>query len=452
MDQDLTDDTSRPWLEIKDLANAGSWGTIRRRLQDMAEADRLHAVSHLDREILADLLEALRRDDAADLLERLPESQAADALDEIDPHAAAEILDQMASDDQVDLLARMDDSEAVLAEAAPESAERARELLRHAPETAGGLMASEVLTFEEGVDVGTVVDEIRQHPTFASFAIQYLYVVSALGILRGLVQLRSLIVSQRTDPIAGLMIAEPLSVPATATLAELEDLFDRFAFLGAPVVDDTGKLLGVVHRSAVEEALAESAQADHMKSMGLVREELRSMPVFFRARRRLSWLSVNIVLNMVAASVIAAYQETLEAAIALAVFLPMISDMSGCSGNQAVAVSMRELSLGILRPTEALRVWGQEVSLGVINGLALGLLIGTVAYLWQGNAVLGLVVGSALAINTVVAVSIGGVIPLLLRRFGHDPALASGPVLTTITDLCGFFFALSFATLALDRL
>ncbi len=130
----------------------------------------------------------------------------------------------------------------------------------------------------------------------------------------------------------------------------------------------------------------------------------------------------------------------------------MISDMSGCSGNQAVAVSMRELSLGILRLNEALRVWRQEVSLGAINGITLGGLIGTVAYLWQGSAALGFVVGVALAINTVVAVSIGGVIPLLLRRAGQDPALASGPVSTTITDMCGFFLALSIATLTLEHL
>ncbi len=442
----------RPWLEIEELASSGNWSVIRRRLREMPEADRLYTVSHLDTDVLADLLAALRREDAADLLDWLPEAQAADALDEVDPQAAAEILEQMASDDQADLLGRMDESEAVLAEVAPESAAQVRELLRHAPETAGGLMASEIFTIEEGVLVGTVIDRIRQHPTFASFPIQYIYVVSRSGALRGLVQLRSLVVSQPAQPIADVMIVDPISAPAKASLSELEDLFNRFEFLGAPVVDEKGELLGVVHRSAVEEALAESAQSDHMKSLGLVNEELRSMPVWFRSRRRLSWLSVNIILNMIAASVIAAYQETLEAAIALAIFLPMISDMSGCSGNQAVAVSMRELSLGVLRPNEVLRVWRQEISLGLINGLALGVLIGGVAFFWQGSVALGLVVGGALAVNTVVAVSIGGVIPLLLRQVGQDPALASGPVLTTITDMCGFFFALSFATLALGRL
>jgi magnesium transporter len=126
--------------------------------------------------------------------------------------------------------------------------------------------------------------------------------------------------------------------------------------------------------------------------------------------------------------------------------------MSGCSGNQAVAVSMRELTLGVVKPRDVIRVWWQEVSVGLMNGAALGLLLGVVAYFWQGNPLLGLVVGLALAINTVIAVSIGGTVPLLLKGVRADPAVASGPVLTTITDMCGFFLVLAFATLALPWL
>lgn len=176
------------------------------------------------------------------------------------------------------------------------------------------------------------------------------------------------------------------------------------------------------------------------------------MPFTVRSRRRLAWLSINIVLNIVAASVIALYQETLSEIIALAVFLPIISDMSGCSGNQAIAVSMRELSLGLVHPSELFRVWFQEVIVGLINGLVLGGLIAGVAILWVGKPMLGAVVGGAMAINTILAVSLGGVLPLLLRRFGLDPALASGPILTTLTDVCGFLLALSFATAALPHL
>jgi len=155
---------------------------------------------------------------------------------------------------------------------------------------------------------------------------------------------------------------------------------------------------------------------------------------------------------MISASAIAIFQGTLEKVIALAVFLPIISDMSGCAGNQAVAVSMRELTLGMVKPREVWHVWWKEVQVGLINGLVLGLLIAAVAIFWKGTPWLGLVVGSALAINTIVAVSVGGLLPLLLKLLRRDPALASGPILTTITDMCGFFLALGLATILIQKL
>jgi len=161
---------------------------------------------------------------------------------------------------------------------------------------------------------------------------------------------------------------------------------------------------------------------------------------------------MNIVLNIIAASVIALYQDTLAAVITLAVFLPMVSDMSGCSGNQAVAVSVRELALGQVKPFDVYFVWLKEIGVGAINGVVLGLLIGVVAWLWRGNPYLGVVVGLALTVNTMIAVSIGGSVPLLLKRFRMDPALASGPVLTTITDICGFLLVLGIATAMLPLL
>jgi magnesium transporter len=250
-----------------------------------------------------------------------------------------------------------------------------------------------------------------------------------------------------------LMVRDPLTVPDDMSVDGLADFFDAHDFFGVPVVDEASALVGIVRRHDVEEALAERHGADYLKSQGIVGgEELRTMSMLTRSRRRLSWLSINVVLNVIAAGVIAVYQDTLSSVIALAVFLPIISDMSGCSGNQAVAVSMRELALGLVKPVDAMRVWGKELGVGLLNGLVLGGLIAAAALAWQGNPYLGLVAGGALAVNTVVAVSIGGTVPLLLKRLGVDPALASGPILTTVTDMCGFFLLLSFATLMLPRL
>jgi magnesium transporter len=249
------------------------------------------------------------------------------------------------------------------------------------------------------------------------------------------------------------MISKPLRVSDKASLHELENFFEEHHLFGAPVVDAGNRLVGVVLPQDIEEAVNKRKTKNFLRLSGIIGgEEFRTMPLLSRSGRRLSWLSMNIVLNIIAASVIALYQDTLAAVITLAVFLPMVSDMSGCSGNQAAAVSMRELSLGMVRPKELLWVLVKEAKVGIINGLILGLLLGGVAYLWKGNPWLGVVIGGALAANTLVSVTLGGMLPLVLKRFKIDPALVSSPLLTTGTDMCGFFFVLSFAAAVLPNL
>jgi len=315
-------------------------------------------------------------------------------------------------------------------------------------------MAREFLAYPETRTTADVINDLRENAErYRDYDVQYAYVVSPQGRLRGVLPLRDLLLQSETTPISETMRPDPLSVIDTESLENLDTFFDEHPFLAAPVVNEKQRLLGVVTREAVEEALGERADAIYLKTQGIVGGEgLRSMPVLLRSKRRLSWLSINIVLNIMAASVIAYYEDTLSAVIALAVFLPIISDMSGCSGNQAVAVSMREITLGLIKPIDILWVWIQELKVGAINGIALGLLVAMLAWLWKGNPYLGLVAGAALSINTMIAVSIGGLVPLVLRRFDMDPALASGPILTTITDLCGFLLVMGLATAMLGHL
>jgi magnesium transporter len=319
-------------------------------------------------------------------------------------------------------------------------------------ETAGGLMMVEVFKFLDTETVGAVLRRLSEpDEDFAHYSRQHPYIVTDEGKLSGVVSLRGLLTSPRAANLSTIM-SPAIAVSPKAGIAELRDIFNEHPFLGLPVIDENGVLIGVVSRDAVAEAELEHAEADVQKLQGVVHEELRSMPTLLRARRRLSWLTINIGLNIIAVSIIALYEETLAAVIALVVFLPIVSDMSGCSGNQAVAVSLRELSLGVARTSDLLHVWIKEAAVGIINGFALGVLIALAAWAWKGNPYIGVVVGIALAVNTVIAVSIGGTVPLALKHFNIDPAIASGPMLTTITDMVGFFLLLSLATLMLPLL
>ena len=432
----------RTWLtEWVDRLETSEAARVFSRLSD---SERVGLLSHIGPET------------AAGLILRLPDSLTGDPFEQLEPDDAARILEFLPSNEQADLIGEMDEADAgaIIELLSDEDADDVRRLAAYEDDVAGGLMITEFLQYGVGSSVAEVIDDLGANAEeYADYDIQYAYVTDGAGVLVGVLRMRDLLLARRASPLSQIMIDSPAAVRDTDDLQQLVRFFDEHRFFGAPVLDEAGRLCGIVKRAAVEEAVAEDGERLYLNAQGIVGgEELRSMPLLLRSRRRLSWLSVNIVLNMIAASVIALHQETLEAVIALAVFLPIISDMSGCSGNQAVAVSMRELTLGVIRPTEIGRTVLKEVSLGMINGLVLGALIGVVALLWKDNAYLGLVVGGALMLNTVVAVVIGGSVPLLLKRFKVDPAIAAGPILTTVTDMCGFFIVLTLASALLDKL
>ena len=450
-------ETLDDWVQLRQLLETQppSSSEVERFLDSLPAGELLPAVFHLSTAQQRILLALVSAERAAHILEEMPEGYAADLVGPMASDDVASIVGEMASDDRVDVLAELSEPEAaaILEQLDIEDADEIRRLSSYAPDTAGGLMMTEFASFPMSATVREVLDSLVDRETEYEFlTVHYVYVVVKRRKLKGVIRIRDLLFTDWDQKIGAIAVSARTIGPDTS-IDDLADFFEVHDFAAVPVVDERQNLLGIVRRRAVLEAVAEQSEADRLKSAGIVGgDELRSMPMLVRSRRRLSWLSVNILLNIVAASVIAFYEDTLSALIALAVFLPIVSDMSGCSGNQAVAVSMRELTLGAASPRDVMRVWGKEVSVGLLNGIALGSLLGLAAWAWKGIPVLGLVVGLALAINTVVAVSIGGTVPLMLKRVGVDPAVASGPLLTTITDMCGFFLVLSLATVAMPYL
>ncbi|MGK0184804.1 MAG: magnesium transporter [Verrucomicrobiales bacterium] len=456
-------DNDKPWERVRTLLDSGNEGELAQLLETLSGEDVRLALSRLSNEDQAKLVSLLSHDAAADLLENLPEEQAADILEDVSAEQAAFIIEAMPEDIGVDVLQEMEpeDSAALLAGMVdPAGAERFRTLASYEWDSAGGLMSDAFASFSETATVGEVLTELNESADhYSDMDVQYVYTVTKDGLLAGVLKLRDLVLTSPSRQVSSVMIRNPASVAVDEPLESLAKTFDDHSYLGLPVVDDEGKLAGVVSRNAVQEAGSDHLAEEFLASRGIVGgEELRSMPLATRCRRRLAWLAPNIVLNLFSVTIIGMFESTLATAIVLAKFLPMVSDMSGCSGNQAVAVSIRELTLGIIRPADFWRIVSKEGLLGVINGLVLGTLVGIIASFWgilsggSFNPWLGVVVGSALAINTLLSVVLGGLIPLLLKRFKADPALASSPILTTCTDMCGFFLVLSMAGTIIERL
>lgn len=433
---------------------AGDRNAVSELLEPLPYSEALRELLNLKMSQRISALDLMPVELAAELIEEAPSEMAAQLLENMRAEKGADVIEQLETDIQADVIGDMDKSQAedILTEMLAEEAADVRRLIEYPEDTAGGLMSSDAFTFDENTTVNMVLLRLAsEDEDFERYRGQHPYILDIENRPVGVVSLRSLLTAGRNQKLSSIMI-EPLTVSTDTSLDVLEDIFDEHPFLGLPVVEKDGKLAGAISRTSVADAIAERATSDSMHRQGVFGDELRSMPLKIRSKRRLSWLSANIGLNILAASVIAAYEETLAAVIAIAIFLPMVSDMSGCSGNQAVGVTLRELSLGLIRPIDAFRVWLKEVSVGLINGICLGILIGLVAWVWKGNPWLGVVIGLALTINTMVAVSIGGVVPLLLKHLGQDPAVASGPLLTTITDMCGFFLVLSLAALFMPLL
>ena len=441
---------------IENLIEANEMSQIAVLFKTLQPVEIARIISRLDNDRQARLIELLGPKESAIVISKILDFSSTDIVDRLPSNQAVPIVKEMTRDQQAGLLRKFgeDDAEAILQEIKSPRAEKIRKLLSYPENSAGALMITEYLSYDTHLQVKDVLDDLRAHgELYSDYDIQYAYVIDDDGKLVGVLRLRDILMAPKHQLIQEVMVKDPLCVNVHTSLRDLRDFFRQYTFLGVPVVDDTDKLAGVIRSSSVREAANKRNNQLFLKFAGIVGgEEFRSMPLFKRASRRLSWLSINIVLNIIAASVIALYQDTLEKAIVLAVFLPIISDMSGCSGNQAVAVSIRELTLGLVRPRELIRVLSKESAIGIVNGIVLGLLLGCAALLWKGNPYLGLVVGVSLAANTFVAVSFGGLVPLILRGIRTDPALASGPLLTTITDMCGFFFVLSFASVMLPRL
>jgi magnesium transporter len=428
--------------------------TLAAWIESLAPGEIVRSVSQLSSEEQGLLLQILDPEDAADLIDDLPDEQSADLLEDIPPEQAAAIIGELDSDDRADVLHEMEaeEAEAILQALPPEEAREARQLLAFPPDTAGGVMVKELVAYPYDTTVEDVLEDLLEHrEEYAHYNVQYFYVVDRGGALQGVLRLRDLVLSPPGRPVHEVMIRNPQVAPVDLDVATLQQIFETHSYSALPVVDGGGRLLGAVLEKEVAEAARKSASRTLLKLAGIFGgEELRSMPLRTRARRRLVWLIVMLVLNLCAASVVALYTETLKETIALAVFLPVVAGMSGSCGNQAVGLSLRELALGMVKPWDLLYVLMKEMKVGIVNGIALGMLLGITAGLWQGYG-FGLVVGGALACNTLIAVCIGGMLPLMLKRLKLDPAMASSPILTMLSDVAGFFLLLGMAAPLLSR-
>lgn len=362
------------------------------------------------------------------------------------------LLSRLPPSDVVDLLQILPEErrETLLERFEPAFATRVGNLLRYGPQTAGGLMSPDLPPFPADLSVAEAVERLRR--LAEERRLFYLYVTDERRHLLGIVNLWHLVTAEPHRPLREIMNREVVTVRVDTPEDEVARVFSRYDLLLVPVIDEDGRLVGSISVDDVLDVVEEAATKDlyHLANLD-TQESLATAPAR-SVRLRLPWLLVNLATAFMAASVVGLFLGTIEKYAVLAMFMPIVAGMGGNAGTQTLTVMVRGLALGEMDLRRTMRVVGRQTAVGLMNGLATGLVLGSVAWLWEGNVVLGAILLLAETVNLTVAGLFGASVPLLLRRLQLDPALGSSIFVTTATDVGGFMSFLGTATLLLRYL
>ena len=442
------------WDAVARVDNGDHRGAalLMRMLHPADQADVFAALDHperrrlmeqVDAETLRGVLQFFTPEELDAIAPEVPPTRLAEALGETGASRAADVLHAIPEPAQESVLGQLQHAELV----AP--------LLELEDDTAGGIMSPEIITLRPQTRCGEAIERIREYrrePGPPPAVRQQVYVVDADERLLGTVQLYELIAAPADTPLRELMVDPGPVIEIGADQEEALQVLLRYGLHTLPVVDEQGRVAGVMTSDDLLPIAQQEATEDMYRLVGLTDSGSLTASVRGAVRRRLPWLLINLATAFAAAGVVAAFDGTLERVVALAIFLPIIAGQGGNAGVQVTTLAVRAMALGEFDRHLRRTVLPREAAIGVITGLVLGLVVGVIAGLWQGNWWFGLVVGLAMLGAMIAAGLFGLMIPYALRRAGADPALAAAIIVTTFTDVLGFLIFLGIAALLIDRL
>ncbi len=436
----------RAALEASDIAR------VRALVLPLHYADLADLIEALDRDERLGLLDCIQGELDPDVLPMLEDSVRDEVVEHLGPVEVAAALGEMDTDDAIEVVQTLGDEarEEVLDEVSAEERAVIEEGLTYPEESAGRLMQREFVAVPVAWNVGDTIDHLRavaeRDDEELPDEFYDIYVVDERTRLVGRVSLSRLLRSKRPVPLAELADTELRSVPVEMDQEEVALLFRQYALASAPVVTFGNRLVGVITVDDIVDIIHEEAEEDILLLGGVSEGDLYEAAID-TARSRFPWLAVNLGAALLVANVIGLFEATIEKVVALAVLMPIVASMGGNAGTQTMTVAVRALATKELSVANALRIVWKETIVGSLNGVMFAILIGAVAWVWFGDASIGGVIAAAMTINLLTAGLAGVVIPLALDRWGVDPAVASPVFLTTLTDVVGFSTFLGLATI-----
>ncbi len=398
-------------------------------------------------------LEALGHVRAARVLSYLLEELAVELLQDLNREFVKEVFIEMEDDEIADIILHLpeDERDKFWVLVPTEDKDDIEEIVTYEEESVGAYMEKDFLTAFKEDSVSDTADMLSKSRGGIDNT-DYIYVINDDHKLLGVVSVQELAFAPRNEKLKNIMTVKVHVTKVNEPAVEAARLMKYRKFKLLPVLDRQDKLVGVMALHEAIDLLSEELAEDFVSISGTSAEESYFTPPKEAIRMRLPWMAANIFLNLGAVAIISTFEETIVQVAILAAFLPMITDMGGNVGIQALSVSIRSIALGEVQLDDVKRVLKKELSIGLFNGLALGLLFSIIAFILQRDPILGLIAGTALGFNVIVAGVIGGTIPFLIKKIGKDPAMMTGPILTTITDITGVTIYLGLSTIFLWQL
>ncbi len=430
-----------------DRGNAEELAALLGSLHAADVADLLEQINPFDRRRLVELAGPAID---GEILSELEESIREDVISLLRPEILADAVRDLDSDDVVDLLEDLEaDQQRALLGALPASERLAvQQSLTYPEHSAGRLMQREVVMAPEHWTVGQAIDHMRERDDLPE---QFYHVILVDPKLHpvGNVTLGKIMSSRREVPLRDIVEEMFQVIPAAQDEGDVAYAFNQYHLISAPVVDENGRLVGMITIDDAMAVLDEEHEEDILRLGGVAEGETLNTTVLETTRGRFPWLAVNLVTAIVASLVIGLFEDTIAQFVALAVLMPIVASMGGNAGTQSLTVAVRAIATKDLTGANLWRVIRRESLVGLINGVVFAVIMGIVGFIWFGSPDLGYIIAAAMVVNLVVAGLAGAVIPVALDRFGVDPALASGPFVTTVTDVVGFFAFLGLAAVVL---
>ena len=446
----LEEITPDQWQVIRAAIEAEDAIGLKTALEPVHPADIADVLEQLDTDQRGNFLRLYAAEFEGEILSEIDESIRDEVIEALPPDVLAEAVRELDSDDLVDILEDLAQPERdfILRSLESEDREAVQSSMAWPEGSAGRLMQSETVTAPEHFNVGQMIDYMRAAEWLPD-QFYHVILVDSEGRPSGYTTLGRVLAARREVLLSEISEDSFRTVEATEDEAEVAHLFNKYHLISMPVIDGSGRLVGVITIDDAMNVLDEELEEDILRLAGVSEESSLSDPIWDTTRGRFVWLFINLLTAIFASFVIAQFEEELEAMVALAVLMPIVASMGGNAGTQSMTVAVRALATRELTGQNARRVLWREVVVGMLNGSAFGVIMSLVVAFWFGVPMLAMVIAMAMMVTLAAAAFAGIVLPLALDRMGVDPALASGPFVTTVTDVVGFFTFLGLAALVL---